>query len=451
MKNLNKVILYICMLQLISCTKFVDIKPDKKMTVPTSLEDCEALLDDRNTMNARYPIAGEVGSDNYYLTDANYNALSSIVDRAAYVWDPNTNFSTTQWSSSYKVILVANQVLEILNKFDRQTDPQRIDRLKGQALFFRAYAMSQLTPVFTLPYDPASAKNMLGLVLRMSPAIDYISVRTSLADTYVQIINDLNEAESLLPLESSFKTRPTKVATWALLSRVGLVISDFALAESVAKKVLNQNMQLLDYNSISKTASNPFGRFNKEVIFHASALTSVCLTPSIAKVDSLLYLLYEPNDLRRTIYFRNNNNGSYAFKGRYDGDINASSFAGLALDEVYFNYAEALVRNNKLLEALKVFNSLMKSRWTTSFYNDFKSDNKKLILDRILSERRKSLIMRNLRWSDIRRLNLEGGSIVLKRALNGTQYSLNSGDLRFAFLIPTGVMEYAPSIIQNKR
>lgn len=435
----------------VSCTKFLDIKPDKKMVVPNSLDDCEALLDDRNTMNSRYPVAGEVASDNYYLLDANYTAIANVVDRDTYIWAPNTNFSTNQWSSSYKVALVANQVLALLAKKNREVDAERYDRLKGEALFFRAYAWSQLAPVFTLPYHPASATKTLGLVLRENPAIDYTSVRSDLETTYKRIIADLNAAVLLLPENSIHKTRPTKLAVWATLSRIGLLISDFELAASSAKKVIDSGIQLLDYNEVNKNLSNPFGRFNKEVLFHATALTSTCLTPSISKIDSTLYRSYAANDLRKAIYFKDNNNGTYAFKGRYDGDINASCFAGIALDEVYLNYAEALAQSNKLNEAIAVFNKLMLNRWLKGTYVAFTSANQSEVVSKIWNERRKSLIMRNLRWSDIRRLNSAGQKIKLKRILNGSAYELNAGDLRFAFLIPTSVMEYAPEIIQNKR
>lgn len=435
----------------ISCTKYVDIKPDKKMTVPQSFEDCDALMDDRSTMNSRFPVGGEVASDNYYLAEINYNALTSIVDRDAYLWNSNTNFATNQWSSSYKAIMAANQVLEILNKLKREDDRTRYDRLKGEALFFRAYALSQLAPVFAPTYRPESAEQTLGLVLRFSSAIDYVSVRSDLLKTYRQIVADLKEAVSLLPVDAIYKTRPTKLAAWATLSRIGLVISDFELAISASKEVLNQGVGLLDYNTVNAAAANPFGRFNPEVLFHAATLTSVCLNPSVSKIDSMLYRSYLPDDLRKGIYFKNNNNGTYAFKGRYDGDINAASFAGVGLDEVYLNYAEALVRTNKLQEGLNVFNALMQTRWKTNTYVPFSSDVKESVLSKILEERRKSLIMRNLRWSDIRRLNSYGGNINLKRIINGETYYLNAGDPRFTFLIPSGVMEYAPEIIQNPR
>ncbi|WP_400261423.1 RagB/SusD family nutrient uptake outer membrane protein [Sphingobacterium sp. SG20118] len=452
MKNFKIIYLIILVgLVSVSCTKFLDIKPDEKMVVPNSLDDCDALLDDRNTMNSRYPVAGEVASDNYYLMDANYTAITNIVERDTYIWAPNTNFSTNQWSSSYKVALVANQVLALLVKTNRSVDAERYDRLKGEALFFRAYAWSQLAPVFTLPYSPISASKTLGLALRENPTIDYPSVRSDLETTYKQIITDLNAAVLLLPENSIYKTRPTKLAIWATLSRIGLIISDFQLAESSAKKVINYGVELLDYNGVNKNLSNPFGRFNKEVLFHASTLTSTCLSPSISKVDSTLYRSYLPNDLRRSIYFKNNNNGTYEFKGRYDGDINASCFAGIALDEIYFNYAEALAQNNKLNQALAVFNKLMLSRWVKDTYLPFTSNNQADILAKIRDERRKSLIMRNLRWSDIRRWNSGDQKIKLKRILSGSVYELNAGDLRFAFLIPTTVMEYAPEIIQNKR
>jgi hypothetical protein len=46
------------------------------------------------------------------------------------------------------------------------------------------------------------------------------------------------------------------------------------------------------------------------------------------------------------------------------------------------------------------------------------------------------LLFRNLRWSDLRRFNLEGANITLKRIINGTSYTLPPNDLRWVLLIP---------------
>ena len=70
----------------------------------------------------------------------------------------------------------------------------------------------------------------------------------------------------------------------------------------------------------------------------------------------------------------------------------------------------------------------------------------------ILNERRKSLILRNTRWMDIKRLSTEKEyAVELKRKLGDETYTLPTGDLRFAFLIPIRVVNLINTIQQNPR
>ncbi|HEY0177744.1 MAG TPA: RagB/SusD family nutrient uptake outer membrane protein, partial [Pedobacter sp.] len=68
----------------------------------------------------------------------------------------------------------------------------------------------------------------------------------------------------------------------------------------------------------------------------------------------------------------------------------------------------------------------------------------------VLQERRKELIMRGIRWMDIKRLNKEGANITLTRKLNGNVYTLPANDLRFALPIPDDVIAFS-GMKQNLR
>jgi len=57
-------------------------------------------------------------------------------------------------------------------------------------------------------------------------------------------------------------------------------------------------------------------------------------------------------------------------------------------------------------------------------------------LKMILSERRKELVFRGTRWMDLRRLNREPEhASVVRRQLDGKEYLLLPGDLRYTFLL----------------
>ncbi|MFC3356117.1 RagB/SusD family nutrient uptake outer membrane protein [Sphingobacterium zeae] len=440
------------LLTLAGCNKYLDVKPDQKMLVPKTLADCDALLDNRSTMNSSFSPIPDIASDHYYLNAANFNAIANSEDRNAHVWNPMAELATNHWQAPYKVVLIANQVLSLLKDIDRSVNPTDYERIKGEALFFRAYAWMQLLNVFTVGYDAAKAKNILGLVLRLNPDIDYIESRSSLEDSYQQIKKDLEEAVPLLTEKIVIKTRPTKAAALATLARLGLMMGDYGIAEKRAREALDLYAVLIDYTTLSKTASAPFARFNDEVIFHAVTFTNASINPTIAKIDSNLIKSYKNDDLRRTLYFKSNNNGTYAFKGRYDGAVNASTFCGVATDELYLTLSEALVRNNKVVDAIGYLNKLLRSRYVKNTYLDFSSDDRELVLKEVLAERNKSLIMRNLRWMDMKRLNQDPAfQKTFRRIIDNVVYSIEPNDLRYAFLIPKKVIEFNPLIQQNQR
>jgi len=71
-------------------------------------------------------------------------------------------------------------------------------------------------------------------------------------------------------------------------------------------------------------------------------------------------------------------------------------------------------------------------------------------LQKVLTERRKQLVMRFVRWMDIKRLNKEGASITLKRIINGQLYSLPPNSNLYALAIPEDVIVLS-GIQQNPR
>ena len=71
-------------------------------------------------------------------------------------------------------------------------------------------------------------------------------------------------------------------------------------------------------------------------------------------------------------------------------------------------------------------------------------------LQKIQVERRKELVWRGLRWTDIKRYNKEGAGISLIRILNGTTYTLTPNSNLFVLPIPSDEIDIS-GIIQNPR
>jgi hypothetical protein len=201
----------------------------------------------------------------------------------------------------------------------------------------------------------------------------------------------------------------------------------------------------MDYNSLDSNSQNPIQRFNSEVIFQALSLSVDPLQPSICKIDSNLYASYSENDLRKAIYFSANGDGSYSFKGDYDGgtDNYGHLFTGIVTDEQYLIKAECEARLGNTESALKYLNALLEKRFSHAGFMPITVSDPTELLGIILVERRKELLFRGTRLTDLKRLNQDSRfAVTLKRKLNGAVYELPPNDNRYIALIPKIVIDF---------
>ncbi len=431
----------------ISCKKFLDEKSDAKLVVPSSQKDLQALMDDYTKINFADIGCMEISSDDYYLTFNDWNTLASDF-KALHIWQPEDIFKpiNTDWFKPYQIIYSANTVLEKINEVEKEPLSEW-KNIQGQAYYHRAKSFFLLASAWCLAYDSATAKNELGLPLRLNTDFNETSVRSSLAQTYNQIISDCKQAINFLPQTPMHVVRPSKPAAYALMARIMLFMRRYPQAESYADSALQLKNTLLDYNTLNPSANYPIAQFNVEVIME-NRFGSSTLTNSKAKIDSVLYASYEFNDLRKTVFFKNNNNGTFGFKGSYEGAT--TLFSGIATDELYLIKAECLARRNAVTEAMDQLNLLLQKRYKVGTLIPFTAANKELALQKILLERRKELLMRSLRWMDVKRLNKEGYNISMKRILNNEIFTLAPNDLRYALPIPEDIVALS-GMPQNPR
>ncbi|MGF6930556.1 hypothetical protein QFZ48_006056 [Chitinophaga sp. W2I13] len=208
---------------------------------------------------------------------------------------------------------------------------------------------------------------------------------------------------------------------------------------------------------------NPFLRFNKEVIFHSvidyqnSVLEVGFGDENKALIDPVIISAYQNDDLRKQLLVKENldvpvPSGTYRFVGNYEGAVGSSAlFNGLAVDELYLVRAECYARAGQTANAVNDMNTLLATRWSTGTYPGFTVGNATDALQKILLERRKELLMRGLRWTDLRRLNKDTRFAKnLSRTVNGTVYSLPANDARYTLLIPQEVITNS-KLAQNIR
>lgn len=450
MRRLQMIMAFISLsIAFTGCKEFLEAKPDKKLAVPQTLEDMAALLD--NVYMNSYAMIAEVAADNFYHTETIWNSIPAERDREIYTWQNDAiDGDAGAMSGRYNSIFTANVVLEgLADNPPNSTQRLEWERLKGSALFYRAYALAETAQLFTEPYEAERRNVALGIPLKLNPDVNEKSTRGTLGETYDRVISDLKEAAVLLPVASSIATRPNRVAAFGALARVYLYMRDYEKAGLYADTALQLNHELLDYNQLSTTASVPFTRLNKETLFYSYSSSSN-LTQSRCKVDSNLYDSYAARDLRKGLFFRANADGSYAFKGSYTGST-STSFNGITTAELYLIKAECKARANQKDTAMEALNTLMAKRWANGFFVPFTAVDADEALNKILIERRKELVFRAQRWNDLRRLNKEPVfAKILMRKLGNQVYELAPNDKRYVFPIPEDIVQLS-GIEQNER
>jgi hypothetical protein len=452
-----KQILFIILLVLItlsySCNKdWLNAKPAQNLAVPVTLNDFQALLNNNDVMNLNWaPALGEIACDDNYMSNAGFNSVSDV-EKNAYTWTHNFPYTLLQeWYNTYYRVYYANVVLQgIANILPSDSiDLQNLNNIKGQALFFRGMTIYEAAQQWAPPFDSSSASTDLGMPLRLNTDISIPTTRSTIQETYAQIIADIIQAEGLLPETALNSGLPSKTSALAALARIYLSIGDYSDAGKYADSCLSKNNNLLDYNTLTNSIGQAIGQTNNEIIFEDVLTNYSALSPTKCLIDSALFASYDSNDLRRTIYFSVNPDSTISFTGTYTIS-SYYPFGGLATDETYLIRAECYARAGNVNAAMTDLNTLLRTRWKTGTFQSYTAVSAQDALNQILTERRKELIHRGIRWSDLRRLNkMSGFSKTITRNVNGTTYTLEPNSYEYTFPIPDDIIQKS-GIQQNK-
>lgn len=438
------------MMMMSACQDYLDMKSDKSLVTPEQIVDLQALLDNSNAFNAQGAMSfGEAGTDNYYLLRTSWESLTEEA-RSNYVWGKEAARSEALWQFSYRNVMNANIVLENLERigFDNRTR-ESYHLAKGAACFFRGHTFYMVAQIWALPYDPAQAATLPGIPLRITSDLNEEVTRATLQETYHQVVSDLKQAAGLLPVTYLAKTRPSKGAAYGLLSRVYMAMGEYDLAGKYADSCLRLHDHLLDFNTLDANARSPIPNLNQEMLFFASSTGESGLSQTMLRIDTALLSMYKPGDLRKSVYFGTNQDGSANYKGDFSGSVSVV-FNGIATGEMLLNRAECLARAGKASEAMTDLNTLLEKRWERNSFVPLSAQSPDDALNIILAERRKELCFRaGLRWTDIRRLNREPRfAITMKRILGSETHTIEPGSPRFAFMLPNSVIQLS-GIPQN--
>lgn len=443
---ISKISLCIALMGMTACEKYLDIQSNDEQVIPKDLESLQQLLDNSAKMNRGVGSYGEVSADDYFIDQTLYDAKTEE-NKRSYIWENDLDVFENDWSKGYTPVYISNLVIDQLQHINPASDDlANRDQVLGSALFYRANQYLSLLWNYAKAYHPETANTDMGIVLRNSSDFNEKSVRSSVQVCYDRVIQDLRTAMELLPDQATHVMRPSKIAAYGVLSRTYLSMAKYDSAYYFADKVLEIKDDLLDFNNpadVAITSNFPFARFNKETITYFNLTTSEIFDQyANIQVDTLLYATYSTHDLRREAYFLTGLAPYVSLKGNYAGQpaFETFFFGGLATDEFYLVRAECLARAGKLEDAQEALNKLLVKRYKTGTFQPYALTSQQAVLQLILKERRKELVLRGLRWIDIKRLNLEGANITLKRKINDKEYILLPNANRFALPLPIDII-----------
>lgn len=354
------------------------------------------------------------------------------------------------WSDTYRLINRANIVLEGAQKAaDNGVITQaKADEYKGEALAFRALAHHELLIHFARPFKDTPTASHMGVPYRKLPnntpaniEINAAQGRHTVAECYQWILEDLNQAEALLPLKAGRSgklavTRWTKQAAAAAKTRIYLHKYDWANVITEAKKFETGGVYAGTV-ALTATPNGPFlanGYNTSENIFSIEnsatnnptvngALASqykrrqlVCISPIAWRNPFWL-----ADDLRRStgtatsagvvdaaVMCFTSGTSQVRFTNKYKDEVGYSDGSPvLRFAEVLLNAAEAYARTNDVTNALaslnKVRDRALAAPATQAYTASTFADNVAM-LEAILAERRIEFVMEGRRWPDIHRL-----------------------------------------------
>jgi hypothetical protein len=220
-----------------SCKKFLETQPSQQV------DQSEAITNAGSAATAANGMFNVLGSNDYY--GSNFPALAYL-SAGDVQWTgsqsapseiskhltsaANTNVGAA-WTAIYKTISSANYIIANVPKVaDPLFTTAARNQYLGEAYFVRALAYFDL------------ARGWGGAQLILTPTItaaDNTNIkRSSQADTYAQVLKDLNAAEPLVPTALN-RNRVSQKTVWALKARFYLYQQQWASAEQYATQVIN--------------------------------------------------------------------------------------------------------------------------------------------------------------------------------------------------------------------
>lgn len=445
--------LMFCCLIFTGCDKYLDITPKGKRLLST-VNDYDQWLNDETLF---FGIAPPSNAFNYLgdnVDVVNIPTPPALDAERIYTWAPqfafDLNVSPAFWGDHYGKINLFNTVLVGIDEATGGTNAQKRS-LKAEALLGRALEYFYLVNEYGKQYDAATAAQDLAVPFVTSNDVTQeVPPRSTVAEIYQHIIEDINAAITDLPFDNSAnRFRGSKASAYSLLARVYFYAANYSEAQKNAELALtNSKAVMIDFNG-ALPSTNLLGT-HPDVIYGRMVLGSAPVTLDFMRS-------FASNDLRvRQLYYSTDGyrfvtRGATLYIPAYINPILTYTNTGTSFQEMKLIAAECAARANNLSLALQYLDDVRKNRFARASYVRFSSADQETVLQEVLRERSHELPFNGLRWFDMRRLDKENRMETVNRynAQGDVIATLEPHSNRYTLQIPLQVLSFNPGMPQN--
>jgi len=407
--NILYILLFVFLIQ--GCENFLQVEP------VNDVSDENTIYDESSAETALRGTYRSIASGNYYgenfvtlgyFPSGDIKCLTTGVILNLVNWNfraDNANINSF-WNAAYNTINRANHVIQKTPLVDDPnfTDEKR-KKIIGEATFIRALAYFDLARTFG------------GVQLYLEPTDNLSSrptlKRSTLQETYGQVLADLLRAEELLTDDVN-RIRATRQTVWALRARLHLYQKDWEQAAFYASKLIDKTASYeLLYPFSGWFKNNIIG--SRESIFelqysdqNPSQIRSQMQHPTAggtyryAPTDNFVDLLNDPTKggARKALIGSVTQNNTRLWFGDLYYRLQATDPAYVfRIAEMYLIRAESRAELGQVKGALEDLNVIRKR----ADLADFSASTKNAILNAIDQERRYEFAFEAHRWFDLTR------------------------------------------------
>ncbi len=451
----------------------------------------QAMRTETNTVNisqaflsGRTQIYLDIKGDDFWNLTQNQTT-------AFQTWQHNVNSATNEvqntWGAAYAAINKINTFLEGLDASNAVgkniITEAKYKQYKGEALSMRAIAYFYLAQLYARPYN--QNPNNLGLVLRLTAqksSADNDKARSTIKDTYDQILTDLNAAEPLLPMfygtaanSVSNVTRIHRNTIIAFKTRVYLHMNNFTAALTEGNKIVSANAPFSATSGVTYSLAPTFASIFLPPYATSESIFSIAFTstelPGTQNGFAVYYTIApngnqeypmntdSPNwknttdfplsDARRQITRKSTVSGiEYTFLHKYPLNPNTDYAPIMRYAEVLLNVAEAEAKVNGVNQrAVSLLNAVHSRSESTKTYSVSDFANADAFIDQLLKERNMEFIGEGIRAMDITRklkpFPAKGNTVASASAVQ-------INDPAYVWPIPQTEMSSNSLIVQNQ-